>query len=269
MHEQHVSSQVKKVPEAGKPQDSSVVRGLVCRKNLVHRRMRRSVQQPRILLLASHLELHRNPDRLASFDNYSKDQARVSCTARSQITRTRTCARTRMLLHALSATCCTRALCRELVPRARAAVGSSRSVASLGHQPAADEPLLHLLSAEGRLLITASLQEREHLRQAVDKLARLAPDVLLVERSVARDAQDALLQRNISLALNVKRSMLDRLARCTGAQVPTPAQLDALTGTQLVDGRLTYCGLSACSYADNQDAHWCHRRNPLAPRAQA
>ena len=64
------------------------------------------------------------------------------------------------------------------------------------------------------------MQEREHLRLAVEKLAHLAPDVLLVERSVARDAQDALLGQNISLALNVKRSMLDRLARCTGAQVP-------------------------------------------------
>ena len=47
----------------------------------------------------------------------------------------------------------------------------------------------------------------------------MKPDVLLVEKSVARDAQDALLERNISLALNVKRANLDRLARCTGAQV--------------------------------------------------
>ena len=65
----------------------------------------------------------------------------------------------------------------------------------------------------------ASTQERERLKAAMGKLASLAPDVLLVERSVARDAQDALLQQNVSLALNVKRSMLDRLARCTGAQV--------------------------------------------------
>lgn len=67
--------------------------------------------------------------------------------------------------------------------------------------------------------LTSHMQERELLRQAVDKLALLEPDVLLVGHSVAREAQDALLQRNISLALNVKRSMLDRLARCTGAQV--------------------------------------------------
>ena len=65
-------------------------------------------------------------------------------------------------------------------------------------------------------------QETEHLRTAVERLAEMAPDVLLVEKSVARDAQDALLDRNISLALNVKRSVLDRLARCTGAQVGPP-----------------------------------------------
>ena len=63
------------------------------------------------------------------------------------------------------------------------------------------------------------MQETEHLWAAVDRLAEMKPDVLLVEKSVARDAQDALLERNISLALNVKRANLDRLARCSGAQV--------------------------------------------------
>jgi hypothetical protein len=41
------------------------------------------------------------------------------------------------------------------------------------------------------------------------------------ERLVSRDAQDALLDRNISLALNVKRANLDRLARSTGVPVAT------------------------------------------------
>ena len=53
------------------------MRGLVCRKNLVHRRMRRCVPQPRILLLAGHLELHAHHQRLASFDNLSKEQVRL------------------------------------------------------------------------------------------------------------------------------------------------------------------------------------------------
>ena len=63
------------------------------------------------------------------------------------------------------------------------------------------------------------MQETEHLTSAVDQLAEMKPDVLLVEKSVARDAQNALLERGISLALNVKRANLDRLAQCTGAQV--------------------------------------------------
>ena len=53
----------------------------------------------------------------------------------------------------------------------------------------------------------------------MDKLAEMKPDVLLVEKSVARDAQNALLERGISLALNVKRANLEKLAQCAGAQV--------------------------------------------------
>jgi 1-phosphatidylinositol-3-phosphate 5-kinase len=60
------------------------------------------------------------------------------------------------------------------------------------------------------------------LRLAVDQLAALKPDVLLVERSVARFAQGLLLQKGIALVLNVKRSLLDRLSRCTGARVRIP-----------------------------------------------
>ena len=62
-------------------------------------------------------------------------------------------------------------------------------------------------------------QEAEHLRLAVARLAQLQPDVLLVEKSVARSAQEALLNNGVSLALNMKRSTLDRVGRCTGAQV--------------------------------------------------
>ena len=47
----------------------------------------------------------------------------------------------------------------------------------------------------------------------------LGPNVVLVERSVARKAQDELLERGISLALNMKRPVLDFIARCTGTEV--------------------------------------------------
>ena len=62
-------------------------------------------------------------------------------------------------------------------------------------------------------------QVDEGLRGQVDRLVALRPDLVLVERSVARGAQEALAEAGISLALNCKRSVLDMLARCTGAEV--------------------------------------------------
>jgi hypothetical protein len=43
--------------------------------------------------------------------------------------------------------------------------------------------------------------------------------VLLVERSVARAAQEELLARGISLVQHVKPELLERVARATGAKV--------------------------------------------------
>jgi 1-phosphatidylinositol-3-phosphate 5-kinase len=62
------------------------------------------------------------------------------------------------------------------------------------------------------------VQEQAQLRKAVDRIASFEPDILLVEKSAARFTQDALLEKRIALVLNVKGSLLDRLARCTGAQ---------------------------------------------------
>eukprot|EP00879_Flechtneria_rotunda_P010433 GHRR01010909.1.p1 GENE.GHRR01010909.1~~GHRR01010909.1.p1 ORF type:complete len:2140 (+),score=1004.14 GHRR01010909.1:414-6833(+) len=62
-------------------------------------------------------------------------------------------------------------------------------------------------------------QEREHLRLAVARIAAFKPDVLLVERSVARAAQEELLSRNISLVQHTKPELLERLGRCMGVQV--------------------------------------------------
>ncbi|KAK9112380.1 hypothetical protein Scep_019899 [Stephania cephalantha] len=45
------------------------------------------------------------------------------------------------------------------------------------------------------------------------------PNILLVEKSVSRYAQEYLLAKDISLVLNIKRPLLDRIARCTGAQI--------------------------------------------------
>lgn len=50
-------------------------------------------------------------------------------------------------------------------------------------------------------------------------MASFSPDVVLVERGVARFAQELLLEKGIALVINVKLPKLDRIARCTGVQV--------------------------------------------------
>jgi 1-phosphatidylinositol-3-phosphate 5-kinase len=59
--------QVKCIPGDG-GSDSCLVDGLVCRKNVAHRRMRTSIQQPRILMLRGALENRRASTNLSSFD---------------------------------------------------------------------------------------------------------------------------------------------------------------------------------------------------------
>lgn len=132
---------VKRVADYGQPSESCVVNGIVCKKNVAHRRMRACVEYPKVLLLAGALEYQRIQNKLSSFD-------------------------------------------------------------------------------------TLLEQEKEHLRLAVARVASLKPDVLLVERSVARYAQEELLNRGISLVLNVKIELLERIARCIGTKVvPSLEQL--------------------------------------------
>lgn len=54
---------------------------------------------------------------------------------------------------------------------------------------------------------------------AVAKIEAHNPDILLVEKSVSRYAQEYLLAKDISLVLNIKRPLLERIARCTGSQI--------------------------------------------------
>lgn len=56
----------------------------------------------------------------------------------------------------------------------------------------------------------------------ISKIEALRPNVLLVEKSVSSYAQEHLLAKEISLVLNVKRPVLERIARCTGALI-TPS----------------------------------------------
>ena len=55
----------------------------------------------------------------------------------------------------------------------------------------------------------------------VARIANLRPDIVLVERNVSRLAQELLLALKMTLVLNVKASVLERVKRCTRAEIVT------------------------------------------------
>lgn len=63
------------------------------------------------------------------------------------------------------------------------------------------------------------MQEQEYLRHTVARIAAMTPDLVLVQRNVSRLAQESLLRLGISLVLNVKPQVLERVARITGADI--------------------------------------------------
>ncbi|KAF8390966.1 hypothetical protein HHK36_023266 [Tetracentron sinense] len=75
------------------------------------------------------------------------------------------------------------------------------------------------LSDTYRRIHKSRINEMDHLKMAVAKIDAHHPNVLLVEKSVSRFARDYLLAKDISLVLNIKRPLLERIARCTGAQI--------------------------------------------------
>ncbi|XWS69313.1 hypothetical protein CRYUN_Cryun04dG0168500 [Craigia yunnanensis] len=131
---------------SGTPGESTLVKGVVCTKNIKHKRMTSQYKNPRLLLLGGALEFLKVPNQLASFS-------------------------------------------------------------------------------------TLLQQENDHLKMIIAKIEALCPNVLLVEKSVSSYAQEYLLAKEISLVLNVKRPLLERIARCTGALV-CPS-IDNLSTTRL------------------------------------
>lgn len=74
---------------------------------------------------------------------------------------------------------------------------------------------------EGKLssLEPVIMQETEYLKNVVARISALKPDIVLVQRNVARQAQESLQQLGIALVLNVKTPVLERIARCTRADL--------------------------------------------------
>lgn len=119
---------------SGSPNESTLIKGVVCTKNIKHKRMTSQYKNPRLLLLGGSLEYHRAQTQLASFN-------------------------------------------------------------------------------------TLLEEEMNHLKMIVSKIQAHRTNVLLVEKSVSSYAQEYLLEKEISLVLNVKRPLLERIARCTGALI--------------------------------------------------
>jgi 1-phosphatidylinositol-3-phosphate 5-kinase len=74
--------QMKRVIGGGGAEDSSVIDGVVLRKNVAHKRMRTSVPHARVMVLAGALESQRSPSKLSSFDTLI-DQVRDACSIRA------------------------------------------------------------------------------------------------------------------------------------------------------------------------------------------
>ncbi|XP_011694487.1 PREDICTED: 1-phosphatidylinositol 3-phosphate 5-kinase-like [Wasmannia auropunctata] len=104
----------------------------------------------------------------------------------------------------------------------------SKNIAHRGMNAMIANPKILLLQCglmyqrvEGKLisLEPVMLQENEYLGHTVARITALGPDVVLIHRSVARLAQDRLRECGVTLVLNVKLSVLKRVARCTGASI--------------------------------------------------
>ncbi|XP_011310721.1 putative 1-phosphatidylinositol 3-phosphate 5-kinase [Fopius arisanus] len=104
----------------------------------------------------------------------------------------------------------------------------SKNVAHRGMNAMIANPKILLLQCglmyqrvEGKLLSLepVMLQENQYLEHTVGRITALGPDIVLVHRSVSRLAQDRFRQCGVTLVLNVKLSVLERVARCTGGTI--------------------------------------------------
>jgi len=126
---------IKKIP-GGCMENSSLIYGVVCSKNVTNKRMKTSFQRPRILLLTCSVEFERSENKLSSFDQLRS-------------------------------------------------------------------------------------QEYEYLKNLVARIFTHKPDIILVQGSVAKIAQDMLFDLGVTLVINVKASVMKRVARLTQGDLLT------------------------------------------------
>lgn len=107
-------------------------------------------------------------------------------------------------------------------------IGFTKNVVHKDMAASIDQPRVLLLKCaivyqrvEGKFVSieTLLLQETEYLRNVTSRILQLRPNVVLVHRNVAGIAQDMLRAHGITLVLDVKLSVLERLARSLGCDI--------------------------------------------------
>ncbi|KAK4018626.1 hypothetical protein OUZ56_000672 [Daphnia magna] len=123
----------------------------------------------------------------------------------------------------------------------------SKNVANRSMPRWSHDPNILLLSSaidyqrvESKLISLEPLmmQENEYLKNAVAKIAAFKPEVLLVEKVVSGLAQEFLYNLGITLVLNVKSSVMDRVSRCCQADIVPSIDAHQLSRPKLGSCRL-------------------------------
>ncbi|XP_020573339.1 1-phosphatidylinositol-3-phosphate 5-kinase FAB1A-like [Phalaenopsis equestris] len=74
-------------------------------------------------------------------------------------------------------------------------------------------------SANGLSSFESMGKEKDHLKFTIDMIENFHPNVILVEKTVSRDVQEAVFSMGITLVFDMKLPRLERIALCTGSQI--------------------------------------------------
>ncbi|XP_062098317.1 putative 1-phosphatidylinositol-3-phosphate 5-kinase FAB1D isoform X2 [Humulus lupulus] len=74
-------------------------------------------------------------------------------------------------------------------------------------------------SSSGLSSFSTMDQEKDYLKSVIEILDLCHPNVILVEKSVARDIQEYILKNGMTLVFDMKLHRLERIARCTGSPI--------------------------------------------------
>uniref|UniRef100_A0A1L8DMT6 1-phosphatidylinositol-3-phosphate 5-kinase n=1 Tax=Nyssomyia neivai TaxID=330878 RepID=A0A1L8DMT6_9DIPT len=111
-------------------------------------------------------------------------------------------------------------------------------------------------------LETLMLQEEEYLRNVTARIRSLEPNVVLVHKNVAGIAQDMLRKRGITLVLDVKLSVLERLSRYLECDVVS--SIDSNIGRPTLGTCDTFC---IRTFTDEHPKTITFFESPSSPRA--